>query len=307
MLAVALVVLALAAVTAACSSSSPSASSGNGVDVGDPGNCLVVNLTMSTEKIDLLTSLAQAFNQTKAEVNGKCVFVSPHSLASGAAEQALADGWNTDGNNPAPVIWTPASSAWGAVLDQKLVAKGETAMANSGTPFMNTPLVIAMPQPMAEALGWPDKALGWSDILALATDQAGWAKYGHPEWGPFRLGKTNPNFSTSGLHALIAQKPLAATVAYCYGNGAGYGQPQQPPARAISRSRSHCSPCAPRQGITDKSHPCFCPMPCPHFSSSADRNREDRAWCDGSGCRPRKTLRSRPPRSSSLAPVSIVT
>ena len=82
-------------------------------------------------------------------------------------------------------------------------------MANSGTPFMNTPLVIAMPQPMAEALGWPDKALGWSDILALATDQTGWAKYGHPEWGPFRLGKTNPNFSTSGLHALIAQNYAA--------------------------------------------------------------------------------------------------
>ncbi len=70
-------------------------------------------------------------------------------------------------------------------------------MANQGTPFMNTPLVIAMPKPMAEALGWPDKALGWSDILALATDPAGWAAYGHPEWGPFRLGKTNPNFSTA--------------------------------------------------------------------------------------------------------------
>ena len=41
-------------------------SSGNAI-VGDPGNCLVVDLTMSTEKIDLLTSLAQAFNQTKAE------------------------------------------------------------------------------------------------------------------------------------------------------------------------------------------------------------------------------------------------
>ena len=31
------------------------------------------------------------------------------------------------------------------------------------------------------------------------------AAFGHPEWGPFRLGKTNPNFSTSGLSALIGQ------------------------------------------------------------------------------------------------------
>ena len=28
---------------------------------------------------------------------------------------------------------------------------------------------------------------------------------GHPEWGAFKLGKTNPNFSTSGLSSTIAQ------------------------------------------------------------------------------------------------------
>ena len=73
-------------------------------------------------------------------------------------------------------------------------------------PFMLTPLVIAMPKPMADALGYPDKPVGFADIAAPrhATRRAG-PTYGHPEWGPFRLGKTNPNFSTSGLSALIAQ------------------------------------------------------------------------------------------------------
>src|SRR5206468_1568254 len=33
----------------------------------------------------------------------------------------------------------------------------------------------------------------------------GWAGRGHPEWGRFKLGKTNPNFSTSALSATIAQ------------------------------------------------------------------------------------------------------
>ena len=70
---------------------------------------------------------------------------------------------------------------------------------------MLTPLVIAMPKPMAEALGYPAKPLGFADILALANDPQGWAAFGHPEWGPFRLGKTNPNFSTSGLNFTIAQ------------------------------------------------------------------------------------------------------
>jgi Ca-activated chloride channel homolog len=78
-------------------------------------------------------------------------------------------------------------------------------MAPPSQPFMLTPLVIAMPEPMAEALGYPEEPVGWGDILALAREGEGWGAYGHPEWGPFRLGKTNPNFSTSGLSALIAQ------------------------------------------------------------------------------------------------------
>ena len=67
----------------------------------------------------------------------------------------------------------------------------------------STPLVLAMPEPMAKALGWPDTPIGWADVLALAKDPQGWASKGHPEWGKFTLGKTNPNVSTSGLAATI--------------------------------------------------------------------------------------------------------
>jgi Ca-activated chloride channel family protein len=70
---------------------------------------------------------------------------------------------------------------------------------------MLTPLVIAMPRKMADALGYPAKPVGFKDIVALAKDPAGWAKFGHPEWGAFRLGKTNPNLSTSGLNFTIAE------------------------------------------------------------------------------------------------------
>jgi Ca-activated chloride channel family protein len=70
---------------------------------------------------------------------------------------------------------------------------------------MLTPLVIAMPRPMAEALGWPDEPLGFADLATLAENAEGWAAVGHPEWGPFRLGKTNPNYSTSGLNFTVAE------------------------------------------------------------------------------------------------------
>lgn len=200
----------LLTLTVACTSkSNVSGTDEFGAADCNPPDCIVVNMAVSPEKLDLLTELAKNFNAGKPTVANKRIVVQPKSKASGAATQLLADGWDEDAEGPKPVIWSPAASSWGAILDQRLSQRNHKPMANQGTPFMNTPLTIAMPRPMATALGWPNKALGWSDILKLANDPQGWAAYGHPEWGPFRLGKTNPNFSTSGLHALIAQNYAA--------------------------------------------------------------------------------------------------
>jgi Ca-activated chloride channel family protein len=194
--------LAVAAVAAACSSGEQEAKPG--------ADCIQVDAAVSSEKIQLLTDLAEEFNATGEEVKGSCIWVEVQKKASGAAEQALAEGWDTATDGPEPTIWSPASAAWGQVLNQRLAEAGDAPMApEDPTPFMLTPLVIAMPEPMAEALGWPDQPIGWADILALARTPEGWAAKGHPVWGPFRLGKTNPNFSTSGLSALIAQNYAA--------------------------------------------------------------------------------------------------
>ena len=181
----------------------------------DRDRCVVVDASVSPEKIELLTAMADEFNRSDlatAEVDGeeKCVAVVVQSKASGGAAQLLDSGWDEASEGPRPVIWSPASSAWKTVLNQRFGSSGREPIANDATPFMLTPLVIAMPEPMAQALGWPDEPLGWNDILGLARSQQGWGEFGHPEWGAFRLGKTNPNFSTSGLSALIAQTYAAA-------------------------------------------------------------------------------------------------
>jgi len=175
--------------------------------LGNPGSCDVIDVAVSSEKIALLQDLAKTFNDSAdAKIDGTCVFVRPYSKASGAAATALAAGWpNEAADGQRPEAWSPASSAWGAIVNQRLAAAGEKPIVPPSKPFMLTPLTIAMPKPMADALGYPAKPIGWGDILALARDPAGWGKFGHPEWGPFRLGKTNPNFSTSGLSALLAQ------------------------------------------------------------------------------------------------------
>jgi Ca-activated chloride channel family protein len=169
----------------------------------DTGDCVVVDMAVSSEKIALLEDLAEAFNRSDgAQVEGRCVVVRPRSVASGLAAELIVDGWpDPDVNGEPPVIWSPAASGWAGIVNDRAGRE----VAPPGTPFMLTPLVIAMPRPMAEALGWPEEQLGFADLVRLATDPEGWASVGHPEWGPFRLGKTNPNFSTSGLNFTIAE------------------------------------------------------------------------------------------------------
>jgi Ca-activated chloride channel family protein len=181
----------------------PSATSNGGDEPADPGDCIVVDMAVSSEKITLLGDLADSFNSSDgAKLNGRCVFVRPRSVASGLAATLIPQEWpNPDVNGEPPVIWSPASSGWAGIVN----ARAGRQMAPAGTPFMLTPLVIAMPKPMAEALGWPNTQLGFKDLLPLTQNPDGWAAVGHPEWGPFRLGKTNPNFSTSGLNFTIAE------------------------------------------------------------------------------------------------------
>ena len=167
--------------------------------------CIPLKVAASNEKSALLVVLADEYEKRRPVVNGRCVDVQIFRVPSGEAEAALARGWdpNSDGA-PEPDVWSPAATTWVNLLDFHRQAAGLAKIGPPGPPsIVQSPLAIAMLKPMAEALGWPEKEIGWAEIFALAQDPHGWARYGHPEWGQFRLGKTNPNFSTSGLNATI--------------------------------------------------------------------------------------------------------
>ena len=117
-------------------------------------------------------------------------------MSSGEAEEKIANG------RLKPVAWSPASSLWGRLLN----FDADRAYVRRRNPsIVRTPLVIAMWEPMAEALGYPGKPVGFADILELASAKEGWRRYGHPEFGDFKLVHTNPDFSTSGLSAVVAE------------------------------------------------------------------------------------------------------
>src|SRR5919197_3750580 len=76
----------------------------------NPGNCVQLSVTASSEKAALLKQIGTAYEQTNPTVDGRCVQVNVTSKASGGAMQALARGWDEAIDGPRPDVWTPAAS-----------------------------------------------------------------------------------------------------------------------------------------------------------------------------------------------------
>ncbi|MET7654790.1 substrate-binding and VWA domain-containing protein [Streptomyces sp. NPDC005486] len=173
---------------------------------GSGGDCAVrLEVNSSTEKGDLLAELAEEYNDSGRELaGGECARVTVSETSSGIAKDALAQGWDERRDSaPEPQVWTPSSSLWLTLLQRDATTADRKLLTDEKPQSLATsPLAIAMPRPMAEALGWPKKPIGWKDVLSLT--QKGWASVGRPEWGRFSLGKDNPHTSTSGLAATVA-------------------------------------------------------------------------------------------------------
>jgi Ca-activated chloride channel family protein len=187
-----------------------------------PAGAVRVPFVYSPEKEDLLAPLIERFNAERHRVGGHPVHVEGRSMSSGEAETKIREG------DLKPVAWSPASTFWGQLLefeaDRPLVPEAMPSL-------VRTPVVIAMWEPMARALGWPRRKLGFADFVRLARSGAGWGDFGHPEWGAFKLVHTNPEFSTSGLSAVVAE--------YFFATGKQEGLTERdvadPRARAIVR------------------------------------------------------------------------
>jgi Ca-activated chloride channel family protein len=135
-----------------------------------------VRIAYGSEKKTWLEEQAKAFLGTKTK-SGRAIRLEARAMGSGEAVQGILDG------SLRPHVFSPASGAYVALLNQRwLGTAGRTKpISPAGDPVVLSPVVIAMWKPMAEALGWPQKQLGWADLLRVAHDPKGWAGHGHPE------------------------------------------------------------------------------------------------------------------------------
>ena len=113
-------------------------------------------------------------------------------------------------------------------------ARGRRRLAcrQTATSVGSSNIVLAMPAPLAESIGWDAEPPTWGDVFDSASDADLWSDLGHPEWGAFKLGKTSPMVATSGEAAMFASFGTAAGVA------------RRPHRRRGRRPRGAGRPCA---------------------------------------------------------------
>jgi Ca-activated chloride channel family protein len=165
-----------------------------------PEKALEITFTYGSEKKAWIEDATAAFNaETHAIKDGRRVFVNAIPLGSGDCVDELLNGAREAD------ITSPASAAFIKLGNAESRVKTGKDLIGETQNLVLSPVVIAMWQPMAEAIGWGKKPIGWTDILALAKDPRGWAAVGQPQWGPFLFGHTHPESSNSGIIALMAE------------------------------------------------------------------------------------------------------
>ena len=82
-----------------------------------------------------MTELAKTFNGTdRRKVGGAASSCGRRrSRRAAPAQRCSPSGWRrADVDGPQPVIWSPAASAWGAIVNQRLIDKGQPAIVRAG-------------------------------------------------------------------------------------------------------------------------------------------------------------------------------
>ncbi|WBB74821.1 substrate-binding domain-containing protein [Micromonospora sp. WMMD1128] len=142
----------------------------NGARVGE--TCIAVNVT-AAESVDVAAAVASKHGATLAGVG----------QASGTAVT--------------PDVWVPDSSTWLV----RLKAGGASAFAPAnGASIARSPVVVALPEPVAARIGWPDKEFRWSDMLQQVTSSK-----------PLRAGIVEPTQDAAGLSGLLSLTAAASS------------------------------------------------------------------------------------------------
>jgi Ca-activated chloride channel family protein len=159
-----------------------------------------LRVATSPSLVDVLTKQAAGYALTQPTVGRACVTVDVKAMTLTQVEGALVSAAERKGDAGFDV-WVPESSTWATALSRR--PEVDRMLPNAFTILATSPVVAAMPEPMAKAIGWPAKRADLAQLVTLAQQPEGWARFGHPEWGRVRVGWQAPQTSAIGLDALM--------------------------------------------------------------------------------------------------------
>jgi Ca-activated chloride channel homolog len=170
-----------------------------------PQGALEIVFPYGSEKEKWINDVTAAFNHSAPRTQaGRQIFVRALPMGSGESIDNILSG-----RLQAHVV-SPASAAFIKLGNAESRTKTGHDLIASTDNLVLSPVVIAMWKPMAEAIGWGKKPIGWTDILAISRSEKGWQAYGYPQWGKFKFGHTHPEYSNSGLISLFAEAYAAS-------------------------------------------------------------------------------------------------
>lgn len=166
-----------------------------------------VRVYYGSEKERWIAGAAEAFNSRNELVEGALVRVAATPYGSVEAADGIIAG------TLEATVWMPASSLYIPVAaDEWRAERGGELLAENAVPLALSPVVIAIWQPMADALRASGASLDWSTLAGYVGRP--WVEIpgGSPDWNSFTLGHTDPTRSNSGLAAVLAMAYAGAEV-----------------------------------------------------------------------------------------------
>jgi Ca-activated chloride channel homolog len=127
----------------------------------------------------------------------RCVVVDVEAVApadvavavTSAAGATLSGVTSESGTTLVPDVWVPDSITW---LD-RVRTVGQPLVPAEAESIARSPVVIAMPEPVASRLGWPAARLTWTSLMQQVTGGQ-----------PMKLGIVEPVHDSAGLSGLMA-------------------------------------------------------------------------------------------------------
>jgi Ca-activated chloride channel family protein len=172
----------------------------------ESGRCtgfpVTTTVAASPDQAGVMSTLAKRWNDRAPGVGGRCVRVAVVQAEPGAVATALGPSWDTAHDGRRPDVWAPDSRTWTVLAAARPDAK--PLLPDDQPSIAASAVVLALPRPIAEAMGWPDRPVHLSNVLgALATAQKA-AQLGKSGSDGVGFGMPDPSTSSAGLDMLLS-------------------------------------------------------------------------------------------------------